>query len=94
MRIVKEIKTTHPTVQYGNVDILTRYEYDSVSDTLSKEDRIRLKKADDLLNRTVVSGWSDLRDYVEDSVKGKLGRISTDVKKEKPKIGKEKIRRF
>ncbi len=75
MRVTKEVVTTHPTVQYGNVDILSRYEWDSETDLLTKEHRARINKVDAWLTKTVCKSWSNLHDHVEDMLKPKLGRI-------------------
>jgi hypothetical protein len=99
MKIVKEIRSLHPTVQYGNIEIFGRYEYDSETDTLSKEERIKYGKIDNYLNRVAVEAWTGLYDEIEAKVKPKLGVLrpndkakgQSEVVKKVP--GKDKISR-
>ena len=76
MRIIKELRSTHPTVQYGNIDILSRYEYDTETDDLSEETLASYKDADGIIQKLTTRGWTKLHDYIEATQQKRLGRIA------------------
>lgn len=76
MRILKEIKTEIPTIQYGNIEIRAVVEFNSEVDELTKETFITARKISKQLDREVSEDWETLHSYIEENLFHKISRIN------------------